>query len=139
VWADVEWDAGQAAATSVSHDPYETAIRADQAALEHRYAGVPIWFGRSTLKWWALVGGDELVTASSPKAMADALDAALAARARAAAAGAQDTAGGAGAVYFPRQRVGDDAPAAPASPMESAAVPPMRAMPAAGSLARRAS
>jgi len=50
VQADTAWaDSGVA-----GPDPYEAAIRDDLADLARRFAGVPSWFGRSTLQLWAL-------------------------------------------------------------------------------------
>ena len=69
VWAEVAWDAPDAA-TGASPDSYEAAIRDGQAALARRFAGVPAWFGRSTLAWWALAGPEELVTAPSARELA---------------------------------------------------------------------
>ena len=71
VWADVPWDAGDAEPAS-PQDRYEAAIRDGQAGLASRFAGVPAWFGRSTLQWWALAGG-ELVAASSAQELASLL------------------------------------------------------------------
>src|SRR5712692_5763965 len=54
VWADIPWgDTGAAAFASVQ-DRYEAAIGDDQAGLASRFTGVPAWFGRCTLQWWAL-------------------------------------------------------------------------------------
>jgi hypothetical protein len=73
VWADVAWDGPSAACASVpDHD--EAAIRAGEAALARRFAGVMTWFGRSTLAWWALAGSGEPVTAPSASALASLLD-----------------------------------------------------------------
>jgi serine/threonine-protein kinase RsbW len=69
VWADVPWsDAGAPEATS-AQDPYQAAIDAGQAGLASRFTSVPAWFGRCTLQWWALAGG-ELVTAPSAQELA---------------------------------------------------------------------
>ena len=70
VWADIAWDDPNAATRDSSRDPYEVAIRDGQAALARRFAGVPTWFGRSTLAWWALAGPDDLVTAPSARELA---------------------------------------------------------------------
>jgi len=70
VWADVAWDDPNTATRDSSRDPYEVAIRDGQAALARRFAGVPSWFGRSTLAWWALAGPDDLVTAPSARELA---------------------------------------------------------------------
>ena len=81
VWADVPWGDAGAAELASPQDPYEAAIRDDQARLASRFAGVPAWFGRSTLQWWAVAGG-ELVTAPSAQELADLLDRALGPRSR---------------------------------------------------------
>lgn len=63
VWADVRWDTSPLALTAA--DPSEAAIRDGEAALARRFPGIPAWFGRSTLQWWALPESDELVSAPS--------------------------------------------------------------------------
>ena len=54
----------------------EAAIRDDHAALVQRFANVPIWFGNSTLQWWALPSraAGRLLTAPSARQLADLLD-----------------------------------------------------------------
>ena len=69
VWADVPWDEAGAAEPVSPQDRYQAAIRDGQAGLATRFAGVSVWFGRSTLQWWALAGG-ELVTAPSAAELA---------------------------------------------------------------------
>lgn len=69
VWADVRWE-GTVPAASSAGDPYEAAIRDGEAALARRFAGVPAWFGRSTLRWWALPDTGELVSAPSAQDLA---------------------------------------------------------------------
>ena len=76
VWADVPWDDAGAAEPASPQDQYEAAIRDHQAGLASRFAGVPAWFGRSTLQWWALAAG-ELVTAPSAEELASVLGDAL--------------------------------------------------------------
>jgi hypothetical protein len=76
VWADVPWGDAGAAEFASPQDPYESAIRDDQAGLASRFAGVPAWFGRSTLQWWALAAGG-LVTAPSAEELASVLGDAL--------------------------------------------------------------
>jgi Histidine kinase-like ATPase domain len=74
IWADVPW--GGTGATTVAASPpgpHEAAIRDGEAALAHRFAGVPAWFGRSTLQWWAMTGSGGLVTAPSAQELADLL------------------------------------------------------------------
>jgi hypothetical protein len=70
VWADIPWDGIVAAGPASPEARYEAAICDGEAALARRFAGVPAWFGRSTLAWWALVGGDELVSAPSAAELA---------------------------------------------------------------------
>ena len=65
VWADLLWESTDPAAQVATSDPHEAAIRDGEAALARRFAGVPAWFGRSTLAWWALPDGDGLVSAPS--------------------------------------------------------------------------
>jgi anti-sigma regulatory factor (Ser/Thr protein kinase) len=71
IWADVPWDT--AAAGPVVPDSREAAIGAGLASLASRFRGVPAWFGRSTLQWWALAGG-ELVSAPSAGELGGVLD-----------------------------------------------------------------
>ena len=58
IWADILWNPTEATAATSAQDPYEAAIDADQAGLTSRFTGVQAWFGRSTLQWWALAGGE---------------------------------------------------------------------------------
>jgi Histidine kinase-like ATPase domain len=86
VWADIPWGDTGAAASASAQDRYEAAIGDDQAGLATRFTGVPAWFGRCTLQWWALADG-ELVTAPSAQELAGVLGRVLASappRARAA-------------------------------------------------------
>jgi serine/threonine-protein kinase RsbW len=69
VWADVRWDAGAVVAVAAP-DAHEAAIRDGEAALARRFAGVPAWFGRDTLAWWALAEPGQLVTAPSARELA---------------------------------------------------------------------
>jgi hypothetical protein len=73
VWAHVPWPpSSEGEPRLAGQDPYEAAIRADEAALAARFAGLPAWFGRSTLQWWAL-GPAGLLTAPTPQELAGAL------------------------------------------------------------------
>ena len=65
VWARVLWDQSAGVEQPAGRDPFEAAIRNDEAVLTGRFAGVPAWFGRATLQWWAL-GPAGLVTAPRP-------------------------------------------------------------------------
>ncbi len=51
VWAEVPWDEVVAAGPAPPEARYEAAIHDGEAALARRFAGVPAWFGRSTLAW----------------------------------------------------------------------------------------
>jgi Histidine kinase-like ATPase domain len=79
VWADVPWEETGGAEPASPQGRYEAAIRDGQAGLATRFAGVPAWFGRSTLQWWALAGA-ELITAPSARELAILLGGALANR-----------------------------------------------------------
>jgi serine/threonine-protein kinase RsbW len=73
-WADVPWvDVGADAATP-RLDAYETAIRDGESALARRFAGIPAWFGRATLAWWALTDPVGLVSAPTARELAGLLD-----------------------------------------------------------------
>lgn len=61
VWADIPWSAGAAEPVRARH---EAAVGDGEAVLASRFGGAPAWFGRSTLRWWALAGG-RLVSAAS--------------------------------------------------------------------------
>jgi hypothetical protein len=71
IWADIPWDT--AVAGPVSPDSREAAIGDGLASLASRFSGVQAWFGRSTLQWWALAGG-ELVSAPSAQELCGLLD-----------------------------------------------------------------
>ena len=68
VWADVAFEGP--GADVMPPDPYEAAIREGQAVLTRWFGGMPAWFGRSTLMWWALAGSAQLVSASSAPELA---------------------------------------------------------------------
>jgi Histidine kinase-like ATPase domain len=70
VWADIAWTGPAEAVAAASLDLFEAAIREGQAVLGHRFAGVPAWFGRSTLAWWALTRSGGLVTAPTARELA---------------------------------------------------------------------
>jgi anti-sigma regulatory factor (Ser/Thr protein kinase) len=72
VWAQVPWDHSPPA-PGTARDPYLELVRNGEAALACRFAGVPAWFGRSTLAWWA-AGPQGLVSAPSAQELARLLD-----------------------------------------------------------------
>jgi serine/threonine-protein kinase RsbW len=72
VWADVRWDDASSAVAGERADAYEAAVWDGEAALARRFAGMPTWFGRATLAWWALTGPG-LVTAASATELASLL------------------------------------------------------------------
>ena len=74
LWADIAWDDPSATARTIVQDPYESVIRDGQATLADRFAGVPTWFGRETLAWWAMADSARLVTAPTSAQLADLLD-----------------------------------------------------------------
>src|SRR6266536_3034015 len=87
VWAEVPWTGDGNGAPGLLPVGYEAAVRADEAAvradeaaLVQRFAGVPVWFGRSTLQWWAMLRparGRRLLAARSARELAEVLDRAL--------------------------------------------------------------
>lgn len=53
---------------------YEAMIAEGESTLARQYGGIPTWFGRSTLQWWALPAqGSRLLTAPSAAELADRL------------------------------------------------------------------
>jgi anti-sigma regulatory factor (Ser/Thr protein kinase) len=70
IWADVPWHDSTTQAAVFTGGPYEAVIRDGEAALARRFAGIPAWFGRSTLQWWAVTDADGLVTAPSARELA---------------------------------------------------------------------
>jgi anti-sigma regulatory factor (Ser/Thr protein kinase) len=74
IWADIPMAAAPADPAEPGEDPYEAAVRAGRAELATQYPGVPVWFGRATMQWWALAGPagiSKLVTAPSAQELAD--------------------------------------------------------------------
>ena len=70
VWAQIAWKGPGPAAHPPSQDPYQAAVHEGEAALARRFAGVPAWFGRSTLSWWAGAGPAGLVSGASARELA---------------------------------------------------------------------
>jgi hypothetical protein len=70
VWAQIAWADPGPADPAASADPYQAAIREGEATLARSFAGVPAWFGRSTLRWWAVAGSEGLVSAPSAAELA---------------------------------------------------------------------
>ena len=70
VWAQVPWTEPNPPVPVASRDPYQAAVRDGEAALARRFAGVPAWFGRSTLAWWAVAGPAGLVSAPTARELA---------------------------------------------------------------------
>jgi hypothetical protein len=70
VWAHIAWDNPAPPGHPPSEDPYQAAVRDGEAALARRFAGVPAWFGRSTLAWWAVAGSQGLVSAPTARELA---------------------------------------------------------------------
>jgi hypothetical protein len=73
VWADVLWEEPETAPEEPARDPYQSAIRDGQAELARRFHGVPAWFGRSTLQWWAVADPVGLITAPTASDLANLL------------------------------------------------------------------
>jgi Histidine kinase-like ATPase domain len=70
VWSQLAWHDADGTAPAPSQDPYQAAINDGEAALARRFAGVPAWFGRATLRWWALPGSGDLISAPSAPELA---------------------------------------------------------------------
>jgi len=83
VWADIACADHSAARPATPPTGYDDALRHDHTALAERFAGVPVWFGQSTLRWWAAPGRTpgRLLTAPSAADLAAQLDRLLAPRA----------------------------------------------------------
>jgi anti-sigma regulatory factor (Ser/Thr protein kinase) len=76
VWGEVLWS-GPPALSAATSEGHEAAIRDGLAGLAHRHHGVPAWFGRFTLQWWAVTGwpsAPRLVTAPTPSELGDLID-----------------------------------------------------------------
>jgi hypothetical protein len=74
VWADIGWDAVSPAPAMPAPSPAlarldDAAIRDSEAALGHRFANLPAWYGRATHAWWALTEAG-LVSAPSAAQLA---------------------------------------------------------------------
>jgi len=70
VWAQIAWADQGLAVPGSSEDPYQASVREGEDALARRFAGVPAWFGRSTLAWWAVAGSAGLVSAPTAQELA---------------------------------------------------------------------
>ena len=85
VWAEIRWTPDGSAQPDFP-DGYEASLRDIHAVLAARYPEAGIWFGRTTMQWWALIGRPEkghpearrLLTAESPLDLAQLLDVARA-------------------------------------------------------------
>ncbi len=83
VWAEIRWVTDGAAEPDFP-DGYEASLRDIRAVMAARYPEAGIWFGRSTMQWWALIGRPDepgarrLLTAESPADLAQLLDVARA-------------------------------------------------------------
>lgn len=76
VWADVRW-ADDTLDQPGFLDGYTEALRDIQTVLAARYPEVNIWFGRTTMQWWAMAPHPApgwLLTAESPLDLAALLD-----------------------------------------------------------------
>jgi histidine kinase-like protein len=76
VWADVRW-AGPDPGLAGYPDGYQAAIADIRTVLAARYPEASIWFGRSTMRWWAMAtgpGAGWLLSADSPVDLAQLLD-----------------------------------------------------------------
>lgn len=70
VWAEISWGDAATPASASPQAGYEAVICEGEAALARRFAGVPAWFGRSTLAWWAVAGSYGLVSAPTARELA---------------------------------------------------------------------
>jgi anti-sigma regulatory factor (Ser/Thr protein kinase) len=83
VWAEIRW-VTEGAAQPDFPDGYEASLRDTQAVLVARYPEAGIWFGRTTMQWWAMIGRPDepgtrrLLTAESAPDLAQLLDVARA-------------------------------------------------------------
>ncbi len=75
VWADLLWEHPQTTPPASPPGGYEAAIRQGQALLARRHPRTPAWYGRSTLRWWALPRSPgSLFSACSAAELASLLD-----------------------------------------------------------------
>jgi len=72
VWADIQWDGTGTAELAAAQNWHEAVVRDGQDLLASRFDGTPTWFGRFTLQWWALAGG-QLIAAPSVQELASAV------------------------------------------------------------------
>lgn len=75
VWADIDWaddDATAAGPLLPVPQADRAAVRQAEAALAHRFADIPTWYGRATYAWWALTRTG-LVTAPTADELAEVL------------------------------------------------------------------
>ncbi len=70
VWAQIALPDQAAAFAASSDDPYQASVREGEFVLARWFAGVPTWFGRSTLTWWAVAGPAGLVSAPTAQELA---------------------------------------------------------------------
>lgn len=76
VRADMAWAADDHPGTPDAAPNQVTT--AELEILQSQFAGIAIWFGLMTRQWWAMIkvgGGDELISASSARELADGLTA----------------------------------------------------------------
>jgi hypothetical protein len=115
VYAEVPWMADNGPEPREYASAPQTAE--DLRTLQGQFPGVPLWFGLSTLQWWALVafgGSPRLISSASPSTLA----AMLAEACASATHRGGDPLPTAGLSSRPRGRVGDEAePWWPAEPL----------------------
>lgn len=74
MWGEVLWTGPSAPSAGEGH---EASIHDGLTLLTRQHHGVPVWFGRFTLQWWALTGLPghcRLVTAPNPRELGDLID-----------------------------------------------------------------
>lgn len=73
VWAEIAWTDQGLAVPGSSEDPHLPSGREGEEALARRCAGVPAWFGRSTLAQWAVAGPAALISTPTAQELAELL------------------------------------------------------------------
>lgn len=70
VWAQLTWESEDLPRPAAEQNSQQDNIRENEQALAQIFAWALPWFGRSTLRWWALTEAEGLISAPSPRELA---------------------------------------------------------------------